>query len=106
MDKEQLGRLKAAIADAPAGALKDVVTDLVARNEAWRAAFPAGALIRSRDGRDQGVLTGREKECPIEDCAGYMFQVRWPDGCLSWVCTTDTEPVPDGQGYMLCRRDE
>ena len=87
----------------PDGFLKEYFTALVRQNEAWRAAFVPGTPIRSRDRTEIGQVTDEERECDIEDCCGYMFQVRWDDGFPGWVCTTEVEQLEDGSWALVDR---
>jgi hypothetical protein len=101
MNVELLRELKEALPGTTDGTLKRCVTALVRRNEAWRAAFMPGTPIRSRNRRKIGHVTDEERECDAESCLGYMFQVRWEDGALGWVCTTDVEQLEDGSWALV-----
>lgn len=47
----------------------------------------AGLVVRSRDGKEAGKLTGSTRRCQMESCTGLRLGVRWEDGKLSWPCT-------------------
>ena len=101
MNVEILTKFKELLPGTTDDFLKRYFTDLVRRNEAWRAAFVPGTPVRSRDRTEIGQVTGEERECDIEDCPGYMFRVRWEDGVLGWVCTTDVEQMEDGSWALV-----
>jgi hypothetical protein len=96
MNVEEITKIKELLPGTTDDFLKRYFTDLVRRNEAWRAALVPGTPIHSRDRTNIGRVTDEERECDIEDCSGYMFQVRWEDGQRTWVCTTDVEQLDDG----------
>ncbi len=103
MNVKKFTKIKELLPGTTSDFLKRYFTDLVRRNEAWRAAFVPGTPIRSRDRAHIGRVTDEERECDIEDCYGYMFRVQWEDGHLGWVCTTDVEQLGDG-GWALVAR--
>ncbi len=103
MNVKEITKIKELLPGNPEGFLKEYFTDLVRRNEAWRAALAPGTPIRSRDRTKIGQVTDEERECDIEDCCGYMFQVRWQDGFLGWVCITDVEQLEDGSWALVDR---
>ena len=96
MNVEEITKIKELLPGTTSDFLKRYFTDLVRRNEAWRAALVPGTPMHSRDRKKVGHVTDKERECDIEDCHGYMFQVRWEDGFLGWICTTDVEQLEDG----------
>ena len=104
MNVEEIAVFKEVLLDTTNDFLKRYFTDLIRRNEAWRAALVPGTPIHSRDRTEIGRVTDKERECDIEDCHGYMFQVRWEDGLLGWVCTTDVEQLEDGS-WGLCDQE-
>jgi hypothetical protein len=101
MNVEVLTKLKEALPSNPDGILKRCCTEIVRRNEAWRAGFVPGTPIHSRNRTEIGQVTGKERECDVESCCGYMFQVQWEDGFLGWVCTTDVEQMEDGNWALV-----
>lgn len=54
-----------------------------------------GVSVLDRGGHTIGVMTGGNRQC-IAGCKGVKFGVRWPDGKLTWVCTTDVIETTDG----------
>ena len=103
MKVKELAKIKEVLPGTTDGFLKRYFTDLVRQNEAWRAALGPGTPIHSGDRTKIGQVTDEERECDIEDCGGYMFQVRWQDGDRTWVCTTDVEQLQDGRWALVDR---
>jgi hypothetical protein len=65
--------------------------------------YDKGTTILGRDGKLRGRATGGTRPC-IDGCPGVKFAVRWQDGKLTWVCTTDV--VPRREDYQLRPRSQ
>ncbi len=55
------------------------------------ATMDLDTIVRSRDGKLQGVVTGATRRCTLEGCVGQRLGVRWPDGKITWPCTKGME---------------
>lgn len=51
-----------------------------------------GTKVLSRDGKQEGELTGGRRRCKLAGCTGIQVGVRWGDKKVTFPCTKGLEP--------------
>lgn len=54
-----------------------------------------GTIVLTAGGDTAGILTGGHRPCTLEGCTGLRLGTRWPDGHLTFPCTTGMAFDPD-----------
>ncbi len=54
--------------------------------------FTKGTKVLSRDGKQEGALTGGRRRCQLAGCNGIRVVVRWADNKVTYPCTKGLEP--------------
>jgi len=55
-----------------------------------------GTVIRSRDGKEEGLATGSTHRCRLEGCLGVRVTTRWMDGKVTHPCSKGLAELNDG----------
>lgn len=53
--------------------------------------FQQGTKVVSRDGNQEGELTGGRRRCPLSGCTGVRLGVRWGDKRVTFPCSKGLE---------------
>lgn len=57
--------------------------------------FKKGTKVVSRDGNDEGELTGGQRRCGLAGCTGVRLGVRWSDKRVTFPCSKGLEVRED-----------
>ena len=60
-----------------------------------------GTRIFTREGDEEGVLTGSTRRCQLEGCTGLRVRAVWPDGHWTWPCTKGLFWDDDKKAYQI-----
>jgi hypothetical protein len=52
-----------------------------------QSAFKKGTSVLSRDGKEQGEMSGSTHRCQMEGCLGVRVSVKWSNGQYTYPCS-------------------
>ena len=63
--------------------------------------FALPIKVTSRTGNIVGKTTGKTRLCRDKGCTGIRIGIKWPDGKITFPCSTDMTFSPKGEAARL-----
>ena len=57
---------------------------------------PKEEKVVSRDGKLEGVATGKVRRCGLEGCTGIRIMTKWPGGKITYPCSKGMKRLRSG----------